>query len=400
MKNRQANKRRAIQISHWAICALMLVAAPNITAAQDAVPKAKVEGSGIPEGSVFRPGQDPSDFVIGSPPPPPAIPGPKLAGLPDPYREDDNWATMPPGRTWGGASGVSIDRDGKSVWFITRCDTPSTGCADPKNNNIDPVFEFNANGKVMRNWGHGLFKFPHGIFVDRKTGNVWVADGKAGNKPGRVGNTVREFTPDGKLLMTLGKEGVLSDGTDPYLFREPVTMSVAANGDIYVVDGHDGKGNNRIVRYDRTGKFITQWGSQGTSDTEFNPAHGVAFDKAGNVYVADRGNDAVKVFTQDGKLLHVYQNFGIPNGIFIDKNDIIYVADSNMPEPKPAPGFGVAGIRIASVKDPGKLIADIPFGEDFTLEAVTVGDDGTVYGGFTHKPGAHRWFRTGPLVGK
>lgn len=368
-------------VSRWAICALMLIATADIASAQDQV-----------QTRLVRPGQDPATFVIGSPPPAPRPPGARLADLPDPYREDDNWAKMPPGRVWGGASGVGIDRDGKSVWFAERCDTRTNGCSLPKNKDLDPILKFDTNGNLVKSFGAGMFHFPHGLWVDRN-GNIWVADGNASAGPGAplnpsfIGDTVREFSPDGKLLMTLGKQGVAEKG--PYVFNGVSAVVTAPNGDIFVADGHSANTTNRIVKYDSHGKYLMEWGKSGSGPGDFNPPHGLAIDKEGRIYVADRGNKAVKVFDEKGKLLHVWPQFGIPNGVFVDKNDILYVADNNWTENT---GFEVAGIRIATVKD-GKLIANIPFGEDNTLEGVAVDDAGNVYGGFTNKPGSHRWMK-------
>ena len=96
--------------------------------------------------------------------------------LPNPYRSIENWAKLPPGRTWGSTAGVWIDPDGTSVWVAERCGANS--CAG---SNLDPVLKFDASGKLVKSFGAGRFVFPHGIHVDRY-GNVWVTDAPG---PGR-----------------------------------------------------------------------------------------------------------------------------------------------------------------------------------------------------------------------
>src|SRR5271155_4086766 len=124
---------------------------------------------------------------------------------PNPYVTVDNWAKLPEGRTWGSTSAVDIDRDGKSIWVGERCGTNTcTG------SNLDPILKFDASGKLVKSFGAGMFIFPHGIFVD-KEGNVWITDGQG--KDGK-GQQVFEFSPEGKVLMTLGKAGVAGDGPD------------------------------------------------------------------------------------------------------------------------------------------------------------------------------------------
>ena len=104
-------------------------------------------------------------------------------------------------------------------------------------------------------------------------------------------------------------------------------MAIAANGDIYVADGHGGNSNDRIVKFSKDGKFIKAWGKHGKAQGEFDTPHGIAVDSAGNLYVADRVNSRVQVFDGDGKFLTEWKQFGRPSSVSIDKNDVIYVAD-------------------------------------------------------------------------
>jgi streptogramin lyase len=147
----------------------------------------------------------------------------------NPYRMLENWAQLSAERPWGAPIGVEVDhRDGKSIWVFDRCgENNCTGSS------VAPIMKFDPSGKLVANFGAGMFNFPHGLFVDRD-GNVWVTDGRG---EGGKGHTVIKFAPDGKVLMTLGKPGVAGDGPDS--FNSPSDVAVAPNGDIFVADGHD-----------------------------------------------------------------------------------------------------------------------------------------------------------------
>ena len=290
---------------------------------------------------------------------------------PNPYRVDEGWAKLPPGRKWGAAVGVDIARDGKSVWVFDRCATAD----DCSASSLPPIQKFDASGKIVMSFGAGMFNYPHGLFIDGDN-NVWVSDGRAKN--GR-GHTVMKFSPDGKLMMTLGKPGVAGAGPDT--FNAPSDVLIVPNGDIFVADGHGGDTNARIVKFSKDGKFIKAWGKKGTGPGEFDAPHGLAMDSSGRLFVADRSNSRIQIFDQDGKFLAEWRQFGRPSGVFIDKKDTIYVADSQSAEAT-NPGYK-QGIRIGSVKE-GKVTAFIPWSETNTLEGVAADDQGNVYGGFTN----------------
>jgi DNA-binding beta-propeller fold protein YncE len=275
------------------------------------------------------------------------------------------------------AIGVDIDRDGKSVWVFDRCGAKT--CAG---SNVAPIQKFDPSGKLVTSFGAGMFIFPHGFFVDRDD-NVWVSD--AQGKDGK-GHTVMKFSPDGKLLMTLGKPGVAGDGPDT--FNAPSDVLVAPNGDIFVADGHGGDTNARIVKFSRDGKFIKAWGKKGSGQGEFDTPHGLAMDSAGRLFVADRVNSRIQIFDQDGKLLAEWRQFGRPSGLFI-RNDVLYSADSQSAE-KTNPGFK-QGIRIGNVKD-GKVTAFIAETKELSSpEGVAVDAQGIVYGGYTNTMNLRRF---------
>jgi len=300
---------------------------------------------------------------------------------PNPYKTVDDWAKLPPGRIWGMAIGVDIDRDGKSVWVFDRC-----GAKSCTGSTVAPIQKFDPSGKLVTSFGAGMFNWPHGFFVDRD-GNVWATDGKAANGKG---HTVIEFSPDGKVLMTLGTPGVA--GNDESHFNAPSDVVVAPNGDIFVADGHGDDTNARIVKFSKDGKFIMAWGHKGTGPGEFDTPHGIAIDSAGRLFVADRPNNRIQIFDQGGKFLAEWKQFGRPSGVFIDKHDMLYVADSQSGEKYNKPFQ--QGIRIGSVND-GKVIAFINnAGTSEMPEGVAADDEGNVFGGFTANQTVKKFVKT------
>jgi DNA-binding beta-propeller fold protein YncE len=280
--------------------------------------------------------------------------------LPNPYRSIENWGTLPEGRAWGSTSAVAIDPDGTTVWVAERCgEARPPSRVDPSQpfgcdgSNLDPVLKFDTNGKLLKSFGAGLMLFPHGIYVDRD-GNVWVADGLG---RGTKGHQVFKFSPDGNVLMTLGKPNHPGSGNDE--FNAPSAVVTAPNGDIFVADGHGGNTNARIVKFDKTGKFIKTWGHKGTAPGEFDIPHTIAMDSKGRLFVGDRQNNRIQIFDQDGNFLDQWTQFSRPSGIAIDKDDNIYVADSESESVSKNHDGWKRGIRVGSARD-GSVRAFIP----------------------------------------
>jgi sugar lactone lactonase YvrE len=295
---------------------------------------------------------------------------------PNPYQVVANHFKLPEGRTIGSTAAIDIDRDGRSVWVFERCGGTSQGLACASSN-LAPVLKFDSSGKLVTSFGAGMFVSPHGIHVDRQ-GNIWLADGAG--KDGK-GQQVFKFSPDGKVLMTLGKPGVAGDSQDT--FNPPSDILVAPNGDVFVADGHGGNTNARIVKFSKDGKFIKAWGKKGSGPGEFDTPHSLAMDSSGRLFVADRGNSRIQIFDQDGRFLAEWKQFGRPSGIFIDRNDVLYAADTQSDE-KTNPGYK-RGIRVGSAKD-GKVTALIPDPDpDGTGEGVAADVDGNIYGALTAK---------------
>ncbi|HEU5219139.1 MAG TPA: peptidyl-alpha-hydroxyglycine alpha-amidating lyase family protein, partial [Gemmatimonadales bacterium] len=302
--------------------------------------------------------------------------------LPNPYRTVVGWARMPDGRVWGSTSAVEIAPNGRSVWVAERC--AANSCAG---STLDPVLQFGADGRLERSFGSGLMLSPHGIFVDPE-GNVWVTDcactGTAAQRgtPGK-GHQVFKFSPDGKLLLTLGKAG---GARDPEYFSQPNDVLVAPDGSIFVSEGHSSAATAtaRVLKFDKTGRFLKAWGRRGTGQGEFDQPHALAMDSRGRLFVGDRGNNRIQIFDQEGAWLASWSQFSRPSGIYIDRNDVIYVADSESGSVNPAHGDWKRGIRIGSAKD-GSLTGFIPdpvekSDDTSAAEGVAVDAKGIIYG--------------------
>ena len=283
------------------------------------------------------------------------------ANPPNPYRTVENWAKLPDGRMWGSTSAAEADGIG-NLWVAERCGANT--CAG---SSLPSILKFDSSGKLLASFGGGMFVFPHGISVDPQ-GNVWVTDGQG--KDGK-GQQVFKFSPDGKVLLTLGKAGVAGDGPDT--FNQPSDVIVGANGDIFVADGHGGNTNARIVKFTKDGKFLKTWGKKGSAPGEFDTPHALALDSRGRLFVGDRNNNRIQIFDQDGKFLDQWTQFSRPSGLYIDKNDILYVADSESNTAR-HPGWK-RGIRVGSAKD-GSVQAFIPDPEPDPDRSPTSGAEG------------------------
>jgi sugar lactone lactonase YvrE len=351
----------------------------------------------------------------------PAAPPPAQSAVaptndaPNPYETIEGWAKMPEGRAWGSTSAVDVDRDGKSIWVGERCGKNPEGrarnsCWDAQAgemSKLDPVLKFDPSGKLVRSFGAGMFVFPHGIHVDRD-GNVWITDGQD-NLPRRgrgaaadaplppppatvVGHQVIKFSPEGKVLLVLGKPGGNRPGepADPSSFYQPNDVITNAAGEIFVAEGHSsGAGSHaRLSKFDRTGKFIKEWGKRGTGPGEMDQPHALAWDSKGRLFVADRGNNRIQIFDQEGKLLEYgWEQYSRISGLWIDPKDMLYAADSESGSVAPARKDWKRGIRIGSVRDgkDGKIQFFIPDPSTATsgtlaAEGVAVDGAGVVYG--------------------
>ena len=318
--------------------------------------------------------------------------------LPNPYETQRDFGTLPDGRIWGSVSAVNVDVDGVHIWAGDRCGTNSCATSD-----VDPIVKLDPNGRVVQSLGGGQIIWPHGIDVDGE-GNVWIADARLANDnelaenpdAANRGSAVLKFSPEGELLMTLGTPGEMGD--PPTHFTEPNDVLVAPNGNIFVAETHSAQFQNepgpnaksRISIWAPDGSFIKSFGQWGFEDGEFRSPHSLAMDSQGRLFVADRGNNRIQIFTQDGEHLDTWYQFSRISGIFIDRgNDMLYAIDSES-DPNYNPGGWRKGLRVGSARN-GEVMYFVPEhvserssgmgGTGSMGEGVTVDRDGNVYAG-------------------
>ncbi len=304
--------------------------------------------------------------------------------LPNPYRLVPDWPTLPEGmmgpngHKWGEVIRVNVGPDG-NIWVFQRCfgDMPhgDASCVNRGDAN-PPILEFDPGGKLLKRLGVGLFAHPHGFTVDQ-TGNLWATDVNdeasilgvpATNADGvLMGQEVLKLSPTGKVLMTIGTEGISGNGPDT--FDRPTGVVVASNGDIFVADGHAPNKHNsaRVVKFSKDGKFIKTWGKMGSDPGDFKEPHDISIGGSQqHVYVADRGNNRIQVFDQDGKFIAAWPQFGQASSVFVDNDDHIFVGTA-FRDPTAKKGQ-LRGILIGSAKD-GSLKAFIP--DPYDLDKLT-----------------------------
>lgn len=233
-----------------------------------------------------------------------AIAGPAAAQDTGHYRLVENWVQFPPEVTkWGSATGVDVDAK-DNVYVFHR-------------NDAMPIMAFDRNGKFVRAWGQGMFTTTHFLRTDRD-GNVWITD--------RGAMTAYKFTPEGKLVLTIGQKGMKGDNESKEFYNGMADLVIAKNGDIFIADGEGP--NTRVVKLSKDGKFMKWWGGKGTAPGQFDMPHSIAMDGKGRIYVADRSNNRVQIFDQDGKFLDQWANVGVPWGLAI-KDDLMYLVDGS-----------------------------------------------------------------------
>jgi DNA-binding beta-propeller fold protein YncE len=213
---------------------------------------------------------------------------------------DATWPQKPERFKWGQMPGITFDgRD--QVYIFTR--------------SRPAVQVYKTDGTFVRAWDSGDPNGAHFIRIDPE-GNVWAAN--------FLEHVIRKHSPEGKLLLTIGQVGVA--GSDREHFNKPTDMAVLPSGDIFVTDGY---GNRRVVHFDANGKYVNEWGQEGNQPGQFALPHSIVADYKGRLYVADRENARIQVFDTTGKLLAVWKNIVTPWGLFMTKNQELWVCGSS-----------------------------------------------------------------------
>jgi len=216
------------------------------------------------------------------------------------YGVDVTWPQKPDHFKWGQMPGITVDNQDQ-VYIFTR--------SQPA------VQVYQPDGKFLRAWNVEDFGGAHYIRLGPE-GNVWTANINS--------HVVRKYSPEGKLLLTLGEPG--QAGADRRHFDRPTDMVVLPTGDIFVSDGY---GNRRVIHFDATGKYVNQWGQEGTKPGQFALPHSIVADSHGRLYVADRENARIQVFDTKGKLLTVWEDLMIPWGLCLTKKEELWVCGSS-----------------------------------------------------------------------
>jgi DNA-binding beta-propeller fold protein YncE len=227
------------------------------------------------------------------------------------YELAEGWEQLPDGWEHKDVAGVATDSRDR-VYVFTRSE--------------HPVIVYEQDGTFIRSWGEGVFSpRPHGITIGPDDSVYCVDD---------ADHTVRKFSPEGELLMTLGTSGQPSDtgytGTIPTIvrpgepFNRPTNLSIAPNGELYVSDGY---GNCRVHRFSADGELLQSWGEPGTGPGQFNLPHGIWVLGDGRVLVADRENDRIQVFSPTGEYVTEWTDVQRPTALFADRDGLVYVSE-------------------------------------------------------------------------
>jgi DNA-binding beta-propeller fold protein YncE len=232
------------------------------------------------------------------------------------YELVDGWAKYPADWSILDVGGITIDKQDNVYVF---------------NRGAHPLIIFDREGNLQSTWGEGLFKRAHGSCFDSE-GNIYCTDDD--------NHTVRKFTSDGKLLMTLGTENKPSDtgyirkfdffcslvtitrGGGP--FNRPTGVAIGPSGNIYIADGY---GNAQVHKFTADGKYLFSWGGPGTGPSQFRLPHNIWVDRQERVWVTDRENSRFQIFDSEGKLLDMWTDQLRPTDLSIDDEDIVYISD-------------------------------------------------------------------------
>ena len=277
------------------------------------------------------------------------------------YAVVPGWGKLPDG--WSFIEGTAVAVDSKDNVYVY-------------NRGAHPLIIFDRHGKFLHSWGEGMTSRAHGITIGPDD-TVWLTDD--GN------HTIRQFTPEGALLLTIGDPDRPSPAHGGKPFNRPTHVALCPqNGDVYVSDGY---GNSRVHKYDPKGRLLLSWGEPGTDAGCFNIPHNIATDAAGLVYVADRENHRVQIFDALGAYQGQINNLHRPCGLFADHRNggRLFVGElpSHLPVNAAVPNIG-ARVSVVSLKGDlmarfgGRFAGEAP-GEFIAPHGLTVDTRGAVY---------------------
>jgi DNA-binding beta-propeller fold protein YncE len=279
------------------------------------------------------------------------------------YLAVENGLVLPEGMKMGAPSSVAFDARGHMLVF---------------NRGPHPLMEFDAHGSFVRAFGEGMYVRPHGMRLDSQ-GNIWTTD--------VAGHIVMKMSPAGEVLLTLGTRGQpgnWDEAANSHLLYEPADIAFAPSGDVLVVQGH-GRGEGRVLRFDKTGRFIKSWGGKGTAPGEFDQPHSILVNQQGQILVADRENRRVQLFDLDGRLLKMWKFAGLPCGLLLGPDGQVYLATGFSGQILRLNGNGKA---VAMMGQPGKGLGE--FGEAHYL---TISPGGDLYVADTINAVLHKYVR-------
>lgn len=271
------------------------------------------------------------------------------------FQPDPDWPRVPDDIALDEAVGVATDSTDR-VFVFHR--------GDPA------VLIFESDGTFVTAWGDGQFVRPHGI---------WIADDDTVYLVDDQGHSVRQYTPDGTLIRTIGPEGKpsptgIAEGdlrsiTAAGPFNEPTNLVPSSTGELYITDGY---GNARVHRYSADGEFVSSWGESGQGEGEFFLPHGIGIDADDRLYVADRENNRIQIFSRDGEFLDQWTDVVRPCQAFVAADGLVYVAEVGMRVgmfPWMTRDVSISGGRVSVFNREGILQARWGGGDDPTSPA-------------------------------
>src|SRR5687768_3665886 len=255
---------------------------------------------------------------------------------------DPIWPRLPQGWTFEETAGIAVDA--REHFFVFH-------------RGPQPIIEFDRDGNFVRSWGDGIYVRPHGLKFDRE-GNLWAVDDG--------GQVVVKLDSHGRSLMVLGRKA--TPGETDENFDRPTDVAFEPNGNIYVADGY---GNSRVVQFDSEGRFVRAWGKKGKAPGEFDLPHSIAVDRMGRVYVGDRTNFRIQIFSPDGKFITEWKQAGSPWGLCLTEDDFLFVCDGYANR---IVKLALDGSIVGTASGPGKLPGQLNF-----VHHIAVRKSGSVY---------------------